>query len=298
MVKKFKCFVSAPAHTDTSLLRTVLMQLDIETYDIYDFQPGEPFHDLLKKKIKESDFAVIVATEINANVFYEMGICEGLGKPLFIIVGKEMKAPYFVDKYVHLKTDLHNVDLLKISLSKFLENLRSRKSKPRRSKSVAAPRTLRTEDDYLETIRRMRREGSALEVEKLADEVFRKLNFQFEPNRFMGSGDRGVDYAIWNDNLTLAVGNPLLIEVKTGSLTPQAIHATENRLKEYLARTNAKTGILLYLDRNGRRFREHYSLDPLILRYDLEDFIEALSKSTFEDVVLSKRNNMIHGVSE
>jgi hypothetical protein len=124
------------------------------------------------------------------------------------------------------------------------------------------------------------------------------LNFQFEPNRFTGSGDRGVDYAIWNDNLTFALGNPLLIEIKAGSLTPHIIHTTENRLKHYLAKTNAKSGILLYLDRNGRRFQENYSVDPLILRYDLEDFIEALSKSTFENVVLSKRNEMIHGVSE
>jgi hypothetical protein len=274
------------------------MQLDIDTYDIYDFQPGEPLHDLLQKKIKESDFAVIVATEINANVFYEMGICEGLGKPLFIIVGKEMKAPYFVDKHVHLNTDLRNADLLKISLSKFLERLRSGKSKPRRSKSIAANRTLNSLDDYLSTIRRMRQEGSALEVDKLADEIFKRLNFQFEPNRFTGSGDRGVDYAIWNDNLTFALGNPLLIEIKAGSLTPHIIHTTENRLKHYLAKTNAKSGILLYLDRNGRRFQENYSVDPLILRYDLEDFIEALSKSTFENVVLSKRNEMIHGVSE
>jgi len=298
MGKKFKCFVSAPPQTDISLLRMVLMQLDIEAYDIYDFQPGEPLHDLLKKKIKASDFAVIVATELNANVFYEMGICEGLGKPLFIIVGKEIKAPYFVDKHVHLKTDLRNIDLLKISLSKFLESLRSGKLKPRRSKTVTTNRKLTTVDDYLNTIRRMRQEGSAFEIEKLAAEIFRRLNFQFEPNPFMGGGDRGVDYAVWNDNLTFAVGNPLLIEVKAGSLTPHVIHTTENRLKGYLARTNAQAGMLLYLDRNGRRFGENYSLDPLIIRYDLEDFVEALSESTFEDIVLSKRNKMIHGVSE
>jgi hypothetical protein len=298
MAKKFKCFISAPAHTDTSLLRAVLQELDVETYDTYDFQPGEPLHDLLKKKIKESDFALIVVTEINANVFYEMGISEGLGKPLFIIVGKDLKGPYFVDKYVHLKTDLRNVDLLKISLSKFLESLRSGKSKPRRTKSGATNRTPNNVGDYLAVVRSMRKEGSAHEVEKLADEIFKKLNFQFEPNQFSSSQDSGVDYAIWNDNLAFAVGNPLLVEVKAGSLTPDVIHTTENRLKHYLAQTTAKAGILLYLDRKGTRFREDYSLDPLILRYDLEDFIEALSKSTFEDLVLSTRNRMIHGVSE
>ena len=298
MVKKFKCFISAPADTDTTPLRAVLSQLNVEAYDIYDFQPGEPLNDSLKKRIKDSDFAVIVVNEPNANVFYEMGICEGLGKPLFIIIGKEIKAPYFINKYIHLKTDLRNVDLLKISISRFLESLRSRRSKPRRSKRIVANRTLETGEEYLDAVSRLRKDGSALDVEQLAAQIFSKLDFQFEPNQFLGGADSGVDYAIWNDNLAFAVGNPLLIEVEAGSLTPHVIDVTENRLKGYLAKTNAKAGILLYLDRNGRRFRENYSLDPLILRYDLEDFIEALSKSTFEDVVLSKRNEMIHGVSE
>ncbi|HEY4699401.1 MAG TPA: hypothetical protein VIH27_03415, partial [Nitrososphaerales archaeon] len=119
----------------------------------------------------------------------------------------------------------------------------------------------------------------------------------FESNRF-SSQDKGVDFAIWDENLTFTIGNPLFIELKYGSLTFDQIHKAESQLKEYLARTEAKAAILLYLDKNGRRFRENYLVAPLVLRFEFEDFVRALYHNTFEEVILSKRNRMVHGLTE
>jgi len=273
--------------------------MGIQAYDPYDFTAGEPIHDILIKRIKQADFAIIVMTEKNINVFHEMGICEGLGKPLFVIVGKNMEPPYFVQKYVYLRSDLDNEELLKISLTKFVEDLLSNKLKLRRKPKTSKPGRLplRSTDEYITRINKLREQGNALDVELLAEDIFRELNLQFESNRF-SSQDKGVDFAIWDENLTFTIGNPLFIELKYGSLTFDQIHKAESQLKEYLARTEAKAAILLYLDKNGRRFRENYLVAPLVLRFEFEDFVRALYHNTFEEVILSKRNRMVHGLTE
>jgi hypothetical protein len=273
--------------------------MGIDAYDSYDFEVGEQIHDFLIKRIKQADFAIIIITEKNINVFYEMGICEGLDKALFILVAKDIEPPYFVQKHVFLKTDLQNEDLLRISLTKFVEDFRSKKlkqtGKRKRSKSNLIPLT--SVDNYLNAVRKLREHGTAFDVEQLAVEILNKLNLQFESSHFRDQ-DKGVDIAIWDDNLAFTIGNPLFIQVKYGTLTSDQIRNAENQLREYIAKTEAKAAILLYLDKHGRRFLENYSLAPLILRYDLEDFVKALSQNTFKDVILSKRNKMVHGILE
>lgn len=299
MTKKLKCFISTPASTDISVLRRLLDQLDVEAYDPFDFRVGERSQDLLAKKIKHADFAIIVIFEKNSNVFYEMGICEGLGKPLFVIVGKDIEPPYFVQRHVYLRTDLdlENEDLLKISLTRFIESLRFNKAKPTRKpkKTKSASLSLKSAHEYTNRIENLRSGGPPVAVEQLAQALLSTLDLQFEPNQFE-SRDNGVDFAVWDDSLAFAIGNPLFVQVKYGSLTPDQVHQAENQLREYVAKTEAKAAILLYLDKRGRRFNEKYSVAPLVLRFDLEDFVRELSRATFKEVILNQQNKIVHGM--
>jgi len=264
MTKRLKCYISAPPTINTSVLRRVLEKLDVEAYDFYDFTVGEQIHNVLKKKIKQADFAIIVISDRNNNVFYEMGICEGMGKPLFVIVGKDNESPYFVQKYIYFKTDLEfgKEDLLEIPLSRFVQDLRSKKTKtkriPKESKSSSLSQNLATH--YLERIENLRTADNPREVEQLVQDLLSTLNLQSQPNQF-GGGDQGVDFAIWDDSLALSIGNPLFIEVKYGALTLDQIRQAENQLGGYIAKTDVTAAVLLYLDKKGRRFRENYSLD-------------------------------------
>lgn len=297
-MEHLKCFVSAPASSDTSILRAILREKSVETYDAYDFKIGDSFHDTVKQRIRESDFVIIVITETNPNVFYEMGISEGMGKPIFVILGKDVMSPHFAHNYMHVTTPFEDSDLLRMSLLRFVDELVSKKRRYRKKvpqlKSVGRRDALQM---LLGRVCNLRSRGKPREIEQVAQQIFSELGLHYV---FSESNirDKGVDFAIWNDSLSWSLGNPLFIEIKSGSLTPEHIYRTERQLQNYLIKSDAKAAILLYLDKKGRRFRENYSFHPLILRYDFEDFVRELSQNSFEDIVLNQRNKMVHGVRD
>jgi hypothetical protein len=298
MVQELKCFISTPANTDTSVLRRILREHSVDAYDAYDFQLDQVISDNILDKIKRADFAIIVLSEQDLNVLYEMGVCDGMKKPILVIVSKELTdIPYFVQNHIHLRSELTNNDLLNITVSKFIEEVRqnrqklSRKFLTKPSQKSSEPRPFY---HYLEQIQELRESGEHRDLENLVSEVFSSLSLQSVPNQF-ANYDRGADFAVWSDKLSTTTGNPILIEIKAGNLTPQRIREAEDQLQEYLAKSGAKVGILLYLDRNNRRFLETPSSSPLIIKYDIEDFLREIIHNTFEDFVLTNRNRIVHG---
>lgn len=296
MDKKLKCFISASAKTDTKIIKNILENNGIIAYDFYDFPLGQSIQDI-KKKIKEADFGIAVISGNDTNVFYEMGICEGLGKPLLVIIDKDYEAPNYVRNYIHLKTYIEDKQLLKMSILRFADEIFLNKKSllKKYKKPISYVFKINSTENYFEKIQFIRRSGNELELERLIEEIFNKLNLQIVSNP---SENKGADFAIWDDNLYSLIGNPILIEVKYGQLNVQMISNSEKQLQNYVERSGAKAGILFYLDKNSKRFNEDYSLNPLILRFDFEDFIKDISQNSFENVVLKERNKIIHGKIE
>jgi len=57
-----------------------------------------------------------------------------------------------------------------------------------------------------------------------------------------------------------------------------------------------RLGLLLYLDREGRRFDQIRWDTPYVLRFDLEDFARALKQKPFANIIVEKRNRLVHGI--
>ncbi len=298
MNKSLRCFISAPSFTDTSNIKNILSRKGVTAYDAFDMSPGESLKDALVTKIKDADFVVVIIPDNTPNVFYELGICEGLSKPTFLVLGKDFEAPHFVQNHLYLRTNLRDEELLSISLSRFVDDFLTNKSnlslKPKESKSRRPKTTQLTR--YITEIQNLRTSQDSVRVELLVEEILKKLNIQVVSNQSKPQ-DKGVDFAIWDDNLASSIGNPIFIEIKHGSLSPQRIIQAENQLRRYLEKSDAKASILLYLDTQGKRFSENYSLSPLILRFDFEDFVREVSHSSFERALIARRNSMVHGVS-
>ena len=296
MKKILKCFISASAGKETNTLRHVLGRLGVQSFDAFDFEIGDSISATLKSKIRESDFAVVVISDPNVNVFYELGICEGLGKPIFLVVEDSYSTPPFIHNYIYLRASLDNESLVGLSLEKFIAQLRKNKSALRGRKMKTQEKPVSSEIGYyLGSIGNMRRHGNTVELEELVQKIFRGLSISVEAVADK-TRDVGVDFAIWIEKLSSTIGNLVLVEFKYGNLTEARIRSAENQLQIYLAKSEAKAGILLYLDREGKRFKEEYAFSPLIIRYDLEDFIKQIEKSSLEDAILSKRDKMVHGV--
>jgi GTP cyclohydrolase II len=109
-----------------------------------------------------------------------------------------------------------------------------------------------------------------------------------------GDRDKGVDMALWIDSLESSLGNPILVEIKMSCLTEDQLKIAEDQLRRYLTTTNSRSGLLLYLDREKKRFRRATLGMPLIIRLDIRDLINELRTKTLSRVLLSERNAMVH----
>jgi len=298
MTNELKCFISASIDTDTYVIKNILHENNVDTFDSYDFQVGDFIKDTIIRKIRESDFVIVVLNQLDPNIIFEMGISEGAGKPVFVISSKDTLLPYFAEKYPHVTTAIKDTNLLRIALGGFIDDLISNTLKTSKKLSMSKRSyQLDTLRNYLNQINNLRRSGKVGEIEQLVQHIFSDIGLSYSADDLINRKGR-VDFAIWNNNLGSIIGNPLFIEVKFGTLTPELIHKSESQLRDYITNSEAKAGILLYLDRHGKRFKSDYTLSPLILRYDIEDFLKELIDSSFEDTILRKRNMIVHGVQD
>ncbi|MDD5529164.1 MAG: toll/interleukin-1 receptor domain-containing protein [bacterium] len=297
MVRKLKCFISASAETDTKVLRKILQNNGIIVFDMYDIQSGMVVEKELRRKIKEADFVIAILSENCSYVYYEIGICEGIEKPLFIIIDKNFKMPSYLQNHVHLETSLQDNQLLNISISKFTNEVVTNKKyfKQKNKKTSLSGEKTDIFHNYITKLQLIREKGSGVELGNLTGEIFNELKLQFVSKQY-SIGDKGADFAIWVNSVNFSIGNPIFIEVEYGQLSPQKIYNSEKRIQKYIEKTDAKAGILFYLDKNEKRFYENYSLSPLILRFDIEDFVRELSSKNFDEIILRTRNKMVHGI--
>ncbi len=296
MESTLQCFIVALPNSDTSSLRRILKSKKVGYSDAYDFQIGNGLQDDLLTKIKNSDFAVVIFNKKSPDIYYEMGICEGANIPIFIIVDRGMEVPPFAQKHTYIRTSVSDNFFLESSLSKFIDDHISNKNLTKR-KISRATNYLKTDnlDDYLEEIRHLRNRCTSRQLEEFTERFISHVGINYASNKFTPQL-QGADFIIWNNNLTASLGNPILIEIKCGLLHPRKIQLAEIKLQKQLEISDANVAVLLYLDKNSRKFTTAYSLVPLVIRFDFEDFIIHVLNSSFEGALLERRNKMIHGV--
>ncbi|GEQ87453.1 hypothetical protein ULMS_29610 [Patiriisocius marinistellae] len=312
MNKNLKCFLSSSHNVDTSIIKNVLAENDVDTFDLYDFSVGDSIQQILKRKIKDADFAIFIITDNNPNVIYEMGVCEGLGKQHFILLDKDLKIPFYIENKLFIRTDVNDIEFTKNSILKLLLDI---KKKPKQYYSKQKSKLKRTIEYHTETKIQLRdilpeiqdlrnyttgnRNGlnsarNGLKMEDITARIFNILKLNYVENNT--NKDKGIDFALWSDNLGKVIGNPIIFELKYGRLNKARLENAENQIRKYIEVSDAKVGVLLYLDTENKRHKIKSSLYPLIISYDLEDFVNELIENSFDTILLNKRNKIAHGL--
>lgn len=300
MNERLKCFISSSYETDISHIKSILEENNVDTFDLYDFSIGDSIQQILKRKIRQADFALFVISSENTNVIYEMGVCEGLGKQHFIFIDKDYKTPFYFENRLFIRTNLHDRDFLKMSIQKILQTVKKKAPKSRKEtlekKSKILSYNSEIQDNlnsYKSQIGKLRESGNGRELEYVIEEIFKTVRLNYVENS--SNKDKGVDFALWSDELGKIIGNPIIIEIKYGNLSNSIIKNAELQLKQYIEKSDAKVAILLYLDKNGKRFKIQSSLSPLMIAYDAEDFVNDMLNQSFEGLILGQRNKIAHG---
>ena len=302
MSDKLKCFISYSHNTDISTIKNVLIDNNVEVFDIYDISLGDSIQKILKAKLRQSDFALFIISNDSRNILYEMGVCEGMGKKHFVLIDEDVEVPFYVENKLFQRAKLSDKSFIELSIKNILKELK----KNRRSRSKTK---IQGEYSYDEEIKkrlefhlnhikyfrdREANNSNGKDLELLIEEIFRTIKLNYVKN--FSSSDKGVDFALWSNELSRVIGNPIIVEIKHGTLSEKAIKNAEYQIKRYTEKSDARLALLLYLDNNNNRFKTHSSLNPLIISYDIEDFVNDLTNHRFENIILSQRNRIAHGV--
>jgi hypothetical protein len=264
----------------------------IKYHSFYDFSIGTTFSEVIRRKIRESDFIIAVLQSDNANVLFELGIAEGLKKPTFILVDKDYKVPFFLDTKFYYQTNFKDLSLVDLALKNFVQDIGSKKRnvvKKDESDTLSVDETTTT----LARLSNLRKDPNEREIFNLIKDTFSKIDIQ-NVSVSESMADKGVDLVIRSKNLTPYFGNLIFVEVKTGNLNNNKILQAEQQLLNYLNQSEAKGAIILYLDRDNKRFDNVKTIFNSILLFDLEDFINGIASEGFEKTLIEKRNKSVH----
>jgi hypothetical protein len=295
--RKFtRCFISAPVDVSISPIMSLLKSKGISVSDFYSLGVTSDSTSV-ESEISKADFVIaILSYGSSQNVFYEIGLAKGLKKPIFLIVADESYVPYFLKENVYVKTDLIDSEILSYRLNQFLLEQKKLPKESVKTPTVGKKRQPSQNKEYFAELRSqltsLETECNGIKFSNLLEDILRHQGFVVESSQ---GPDVRADMSIWIDSLEKTLGNPILIETKCGELSESRLDQSEMQLREILKRSNLRSGILIYLDRNGRRFESSKFAVPLIIRFEIFDLIKRLSEETLDCVLLKERNKIAHG---
>jgi Restriction endonuclease len=284
-----RCFISAPFGTDTAVLRKALEDHDILWRDATNIEAGTNWSDVLDKEISRADFVcVILPVERSENSFFELGMSYGKHKPILAFVNSEAELPREIKTLTYFRSDPTKPDAVASALRTFLEHARP---KPRKQGRPVSARSDSPQLDITGIVE------SGADVERRTANLFRKAGFILsEGDGGVAPGrDRGVDFAVWIDELEQPLGNPILVQVKAGDFSERRLREAAMQLRTYMEKTHSHSGLLIYWDKSNREFPRVSSKWPMVFQLSGPALADLVARNELPDELVRLRNAAVHG---
>ncbi|MHB0773767.1 hypothetical protein ACYCVF_35420 [Bradyrhizobium sp. 1.29L] len=227
------CFISAPFGTDTAPLRAALEQRNVQWRDQTNIALGTSWIELLEDEMSRADFICsVIPEDANPNVMFELGLAIGRNKPVLALVKSAAGLPLDALTYFVLPPD---AEALGRALDTFLSHSKPISKRPRKA---VVPKSSPGVANKAPTTRI----GHTAELQ--AAELLRQAGYIVSDE--MGPMDKGVDLAVWIDELEPVIGGPLLVQVKSGQPSMNRVLQAKEELREYVIKTNGKVGLIVW----------------------------------------------------
>lgn len=114
-------FVSHPTHTDISIIRRVLEGEGVAVRSDEDVKPSQPIRESLIEGMQKVDavIAVLGNHSENASIFYQMGLADGMGKPVLVLSAGAFDPFSYIRVHPYLRARTDDEDALRFGLSHF-----------------------------------------------------------------------------------------------------------------------------------------------------------------------------------
>jgi len=294
-----KAYIIHDQDDEIESLRNFLVEEGIAVLDSSDISPSDPVSEAARASIQGSEIIFAVLNPRAPDVFFELGIAFGLRKPVMLLVKPHTPVPGFAMGVRYMISGSLDSDLVHLGIKKFVNEVKEGSTRYRRTRVSHRPAAVdeRAIRRLLARIEQLRKSPNALEVERFTVDLLRATGVT-ALEEHSGARGQGADLAVWSDALDSSLGNPILFEVKAGKLNDEKMFEAFDRLKRQVSESDARFGVLLYLDESGRRFQRPKTSGASVLSFELEDFARELLEKPFANTLVERRNRIVHGLSD
>ncbi len=251
-------FISHSALRDISAIRRLLDEAGVQVRDSFGLPSASVITEGVVSDIRDAYFLIGILDAEAARVFFEIGFASALQKPVLLISDPGISPPFDIAQHRLVTAGIEDSEILKLTIRGFLKELESKRPHKRpRTRSGLEPRQQNTAAvrDALHAIQKLRQQASESELSRTTSELLKAAGVT-AVEEFGGTREVGADFAVWIDALTTTFGNPILIELKAENLDQARWNSAHEQVARALGDSGARLGLLLYLDRRGRRFTE------------------------------------------
>lgn len=294
------CFISAPPGVDIQPLREALIERGVTPHDASDALVGSYLPGSLQAAIGNADFVcgVIPAGPADANVFLEIGIGIGGGRPCLLFVAPKGEIPALLRGQPYARASLDDDEALRFHLDAFFKNVakngRHRGAVRQEPQPAPNPTLIVSALDRLTAWEGQGSPPREIELVQLLADVFEAAGYVTSTaSTPIGRDGSRADLAVWVDELQAMIGNPLVIEVSVQQ--PTLMKARQ--LQEALLEHQTPLGLLVSWGAPETQQPRDHSLGPMLVVMRARDVVEALARGDFARTLLSKRNVAVHSAA-
>ena len=291
-----KCFISREYNLSPQILgaiHEVLDELQIKYVDIYSSECEMDIAVSVFNLISDAEIVIGVITPKSTNVLYEIGLAIGKGKEVFLLFDDNPEIPSELYNMTHIKINDNLKENLMLPL-RFFVNKKGKRPQIEYRKYYKKEITFKfqSKESYLKRNRYIREKKDHIGFEKLVADLFAEISGQYTTLKFQQvENDESYDFAIWIDELSSKILNPIKFELKACDMPSNKIKIL---VKEMLGRIKNQELIIVLC---SGKIGEYKSENPNVLIIEFDDFLNKVERYGLAHAIWYYRCLGAHGRS-
>lgn len=294
-MKKPKCYISYSFDPDLNKLKYLLDKLGITILNKNQDFRGQTVFEYSKEQIAKCDFLIAYVEKESESVLIDIGIAEGMSKPIYVISNFHDYPPYYLRGIRFFRTDFTGGNkLLEYQLRIFIDEIA--KNNNIRIQFDQDEKELINEveiEALIVDLKRLHKEKNGAEVERKFGLLLNKLEIQNRNARQI-SKDSQFDYILTSPKITEYIGSPIFVEIKSGNHSKSQIEKAVSKLHSHISKFPNAIGLFIYLNPKSIHQPKHRYFPERIFVFEMIDFVKKVKEQGFENFLINERNRIVH----
>lgn len=294
-MKKPKCYISYSFDPELTKLKYLLEKLGVTILNKDQNFNGQTIFEYSKEQISKSDFLIAFVEEQSESVLIDIGLAEGMDKPIYVISNFHNYPPYYLRGIRFFKTDFSGGNkLLEYQLRIFIDEIA--KNNNIKIQFDQDEKELINEveiEALIIDLKRLHKEKNGAEVERKFGILLDKLKIQNRNARQI-SKDSQFDFILTSPKITEYIGSPIFIEIKSGNYSNSQIEKAVSKLHNNISKFPNAIGLFIYLSPDSVQKFKHRYFSERIFIFEMIDFVKKVKEQGFENYLINERNRIVH----